>query len=284
MTSKIPIIGAHVSAAGGPKNAVANAQKIGAEAVQIFGASPQSWRTRQPSMEDVAAYREVYVASDLKKCYLHAAYLVNLASSNPDFYTNSVQSLTDHLRIAEAIGAEGLIFHLGSSKGWSREEAIAQEIEGVKKVLRAVQGRAKLFLENSAGGGDKIGATIEEVAQILKGVNSERVAVCYDTAHGFEAGLVSAYTKASVKSLFDKWDAAVGLGKLKVIHANDSMTAAGSFHDKHENIGEGHIGLSGFKALAGETRLHDKSWLLEVPGFEGTGPDRRNIEILRSCF
>lgn len=281
---KIPTIGGHVSAAGGLKNAVANAKAIGAEAMQIFGASPQSWRTKQPSEEDVAAYREAYESSGLKGCYLHAAYLVNLASSNPDFYTNSVQSLTDHLKIAEAIGAEGLIFHLGSSKGWNRKEAIAQEIEGVKKVLRAVPGRAKLFLENSAGGGDRIGATLEEVAQILKGANSDRVAVCYDTAHGFEAGLVPAYTKASVKSLLDTWDTAIGLGKLEVIHANDSMTAAGSFHDKHENIGEGHIGLVGFKALAGEARLHSKTWLLEVPGFEGAGPDRRNIEILRSCF
>lgn len=278
------IIGAHVSAAGGLKNAVTNARSIGAEAMQIFGASPQSWRTKQPSAEDVAAYRGAYESSGLKGCYLHAAYLVNLASSNPDFYTNSVQSLIDHLKIAEAIGAEGLIFHLGSSKGWNREEAIAQEIEGVRKVLAAVPGKAKLVLENSAGGGEKIGATIGEVAQIFKGANSDRVAVCYDTAHGFEAGLVSAYTKASVKRLFDEWDAALGLGAIEVMHANDSMTAAGSFHDKHENIGEGHIGLPGFKALAGEKRLHDKVWLLEVPGFEGSGPDRKNIEILKSCF
>ncbi|MDO8469529.1 MAG: deoxyribonuclease IV [bacterium] len=279
-----PIIGGHVSAAGGLVNAVTNAQAIGADAIQIFGASPQSWRAKHPSADDVARYRDVYAKSGLRGCYLHAAYLVNLASANPDFYMNSVQSLVDHLKIAAAIGADGLIFHLGSSKGIDRDAAIEQEIEGIKKVLKAVPGTAKLLLENSAGGGDKIGATIEDVARLFNGAASDRVEVCFDTAHAFEAGIITEYTPANITKLFDAWDTAIGMENLTVIHANDSMTESSSHHDKHENIGEGFMGITAFKNLANEKRLHDKVWLLEVPGFDDEGPDAKNIGILRSCF
>ncbi len=222
--------------------------------------------------------------SGLKAAYLHAAYLVNLASSNDIFYLKSVRSLVDHLKIADALGINGLIFHIGSSKGMSREAALDQEVEGMKKVLKEVPGHTHLLMENTAGGGEKIGAAIEEMEYLFKKVNSERVKVCFDTAHALEAGQIMEYTGEMVKKLFDEWDRAVGLENIEVIHANDSKTAAGSHHDKHENIGQGFIGIDGFRALAGEPRLRDKVWLLEVPGFEDEGPDAKNIELLRSCF
>ena len=298
MTTKLPTIGGHVSTAGlrlakagsghamagGVVNAILNAKRIGAEAIQFFGASPQMWAARGPSAEEAGKFRAAYKESGIKAAYLHAAYLVNLASSNDIFYMKSVQSLTDHLRIADALGIDGLIFHIGSSKGMSREAALAQEVEGMKKVLAAVPGHTHLLMENTAGGGEKIGASIEEIAHLFKAVNSERVKICFDTAHAFEAGLIAEYTPEAVKNLFDAWDKVVGLENLTVIHVNDSKTIAGSHHDQHQNIGEGHIGLKGFRALAGEKRLHDKAWLLEVPGFEDEGPDAKNIKILKSCF
>ena len=284
MTSKSPIIGGHVSTAGGVWNAVANAKRIGADAIQFFGASPQMWVARGPKEEEAKRFREAYRASGINAAYLHAAYLVNLASSNDIFYLKSVKSLVDHMHIAEALGINGLIFHVGSSKGMSRAAALAQEIEGMKRVLDEVPGTTQLLMENTAGGGEKIGATVEEMAHLFKEVNSPRVKVCFDTAHAFEAGLITEYTPENVKKLFDAWDAAIGLENLTVIHANDSMTEAESHHDRHQNIGEGHIGLKGFKALASEKRLHDKAWLLEVPGFEDAGPDEKNIKLLKSCF
>ncbi|MEK7512860.1 MAG: deoxyribonuclease IV [Patescibacteria group bacterium] len=280
----MPIIGGHVSAEGGVASAVLNARRIGADAIQFFGASPQSWTTRQPTTDNVQRFKEAYVKSGLKAAYLHAAYLVNLASSNDIFYLKSVRSLVDHLKIADALGINGLIFHIGSSKGMSREAALDQEVEGMKKVLKEVPGHTHLLMENTAGGGEKIGAAIEEMEYLFKKVNSERVKVCFDTAHALEAGQIMEYTGEMVKKLFDEWDRAVGLENIEVIHANDSKTAAGSHHDKHENIGQGFIGIDGFRALAGEPRLRDKVWLLEVPGFEDEGPDAKNIELLRSCF
>ncbi|MEK7089540.1 MAG: deoxyribonuclease IV, partial [Patescibacteria group bacterium] len=277
-----PIIGAHIS--GGLTTCVENAEKIGARAMQIFGSSPRMWRTRMPLTGEVAEYKKVLAKSSVKAVYLHAAYLVNLASSSTEIYTYSMQSLMDHLKIAEVIGAEGVIFHLGSTKGGTREEGFAREIEAMKKVLQAVPGKAQLIMENTAGGGDKIGAEIVDIERLMHGVNSPRVKVCYDTAHGFEAGLVESYTQASVKKLFDEFDKELGVENIVAIHANDSKTISGSNHDQHENIGDGHIGIEGFKALAGEKRLYNKAWLLEVPGFLGEGPDEENIKLLTSCF
>lgn len=277
-----PIIGAHIS--GGLSASVLGAEKIGAHAMQIFGSSPRMWRTRMPLVAEIAEYKKALAKSNVRAVYLHAAYLVNLASSSPEIYAYSMQSLIDHLKIAELIGAEGVIFHLGSTKGGTREEGFAREIAAMQKILHAVPGKAELIMENTAGGGDKIGAEIADIARILHAVKSPRVKVCFDTAHGFEAGLVETYTPVSVKKLFDEFDKELGIENIVAIHANDSKTISGSKHDQHENIGEGHIGLAGFKALAGEKRLHDKAWLLEVPGFGGEGPDAENIKILTECF
>lgn len=277
-----PLIGAHIS--GGLIGSIENAEKIGAHAMQIFGSSPRMWRTRMPLVGEVLEYKKALAKSSVREVYLHAAYLVNLASTSPEIYAYSMQSLMDHLKIAETIGAEGVIFHLGSTKGGTREEGFSREIIAMQKILNAVPGRAQLIMENTAGGGDKIGAEIADIAQILHAVKSPRVKVCYDTAHGFEAGLVETYTPASVKKLFDEFDEKLGVENIVAIHANDSKTISGSNHDQHENIGEGHIGIEGFKALAGEKRLHNKAWLLEVPGFGDEGPDAENIKILTECF
>ena len=277
------LIGGHVSAAGGLQNAVANGEAIGANAIQIFGASPRTWTARIPESAEIGAYKERLRASGIREAYLHAAYLVNLASASYAIYERSVQSLIGHLSIAEAIGAEGLIFHVGSSKGISRDIALRQEAEGMKKVLAAVSGTSYLIMENTAGGGEKIGS-LEDLGLLMRRVGSKRVKVCFDTAHAFEAGLISAYTPGTVAKLCDELDAAFGLSRLIAIHANDSKTASGSHHDRHENIGEGYIGMSGFRALAGERCLREKTWLLEVPGFLDEGPDRKNVEILRACF
>ncbi|MEI6479491.1 MAG: deoxyribonuclease IV [bacterium] len=277
-----PIIGAHIS--GGLSVCVENAERIGAQTMQIFGSSPRMWRTRMPLADEVAEYKKVLGKSSIKKVFLHSAYLVNLASSSPDIYSFSIQSLMDHLKIADVIGAEGVIFHLGSTKGGDRDEGFEREVLAIKKVLSTVPGGTQLIMENTAGGGDKIGAEISDIARLLNSVNSPRVKVCYDTAHGFEAGLVESYTKESVKKLFDEFDKKLGIENIVAIHANDSKTISNSNHDKHENIGEGHIGINGFEALASDSRLHDKAWILEVPGFDGEGSDKKNIEILSSCF
>ena len=281
MTTK-PKIGGHVSTAGGLFNAFVNAEKIGAETVQIFGASPRQWLVRRPNEKELAEYHRWQKESQIT-VYLHGAYLPNLASPDASIFAKSVGNLRAHFEIANQLEAQGLIFHVGSGKETPKEEGMRQAIKAMKEILKSTSGPAKLVMENSASG-KKIGAWPEEMRIMLEGINSPRVKICVDTAHAFEAGLIEHYTPAGIKSFWDTWDKAVGIENIVALHVNDSKTIFNSHHDRHENIGEGYIGLEGFKNLAKEKRLWDKAWLLEVPGFDGTGPDKKNIEILKSLF
>lgn len=185
--------------------------------------------------------------------------------------------------IVDLLKAHGLIFHIGSSKPLPREGAVEVIAESMREILDRVPGNTHLIIENSAGGGFRIGSTPEEIGEIIRAVKSDRVKVCIDTAHAFEAGLLDAYTPAKIKMLFDRCDSAFGIDRIVALHVNDSKTIFNSHHDRHENIGEGHIGLDGFKYLTREKRISDTSWLLEVPGFENTGPDKKNVDILKAC-
>ena len=285
MTKKdLPLIGGHVSAAGGLYKAIENAEAIGADAIQIFGASPRQWHVAFPDKDAITRYHTALEKSRVQGVYLHAPYLVNLASTDEAMLKKSVRTLADHLKIANMIGANGLIFHLGSGKESPKDEAIKKATAAMQEVLKLAPGDAQLIMENAAGGGQRIGATPSDFAAIMDKIKSPRVKICIDTAHAFEAGLIEHYTPPLIKKMLDEWDRAVGLKNLVALHVNDSKTAFNSHHDRHENIGEGFIGLAGFRALAAEKRLHDKAWLLEVPGFAGEGPDKKNIDILRSCF
>jgi len=277
----MPIIGAHVSAAGGYKNAIKKAKEIGAECIQIFGASPRTYGVKMPSAEEVKKYKEELKQSGIAPVFLHAAYLVNLASPNAYIREQSIKNLTGHLKIAEMIGAEGLIFHIGSGKDSSRAEAIKKTAEGMKKVLSAQVGSAKLIMENTAGGGNSIGDTAEEIGEVFKKTGSRRVGVCIDTAHAFEAGMITEFTPAGIKKFLDKLNEYIGFNNIIAFHINDSKTLAGSHHDRHENIGQGYIGLDGFKNLARGKRMKNMPWILEVPGFDDNGPDKKNIDILK---
>lgn len=277
-------IGGHVSSAGGFYKAVERATAIGGTAMQIFGASPRSFHAPLPQAEEIKKYREALEKSPIQAVYLHALYLVNLATADEILFAKSEKSLADHFRIAEALGANGLIFHPGSAKGLTREEALNRQAEALKRIIKAVPGRTKLLVENTAGGGDKLGGPLEDIEYLVKKVASLRFGVCLDTAHAFEYGLVKEYSETECKKLFADFEKKIGLENLVVIHANDSKTPSASNSDRHENIGQGEIGLVGFKNLAKLENLRKKTWLLEVPGFEDEGPDAKNVQILKGCF
>ena len=280
----LPIVGAHVSAQGGLYKAFENAKKIGADAIQIFGSSPQQWSVRLPKEDDIKKFKDTLKESGNIPVFLHASYLANLASPNEITRANALQSLTGHLKIADLIDSQGLIFHIGSGKDQTKEDAMNLVVKGCQKILENVSGKTLLILENSSAGGAKLGSTPQEIGQIFKKIKSPRAKVCFDTAHAFEAGVIEYDSLEKIKKTFDEWEEHVGLENIVAIHANDSKTAFNSHNDRHENIGEGHIGLKGFQNLTREKRLRDKVWLLEVPGFDDTGPDAKNIKILKSCF
>ncbi|MCX6733531.1 MAG: deoxyribonuclease IV [Candidatus Peregrinibacteria bacterium] len=284
-TSVKALLGCHVSAAGGFYKAIENAEALGATCIQFFGASPRQWFTKMPTEDDVKKYKDHLKKSSVKAVYLHAAYLANLASPNAETYQKSITNLSEHLTIATMIGANGLIFHMGSGgKEITREEAIQKIISGMKEVLKNVPGTTQLIMENSAGGGQKLGNTAKELGEIFHAVGSSRVKVCFDTAHAFEAGAIAVYDPPTITKTFDEWDKHIGLKNIVTIHTNDSKTTYNSNHDRHENLGEGYIGIDGFRALAAEKRLRDAAWILEVPGFDDNGSDLKNMAILKECF
>lgn len=279
-----PKIGAHVSVAGGLYNAFANAQAIGAECVQIFGASPRQWAVKLPTPEAIQQFKQTWQTRGIGNVYLHAAYLANLASPDAVTREKSAQNLAAHLRICELLHCRGLIFHIGSGKEAPKENARRWVVDAMKEILKKVPGQALLIMENSAGGGQKLGATIDDLGVLYKAANSPRIKVCIDTAHALESGIIERYEPTSIATWLKQIDRAVGLHNVVALHVNDSKTPFNSHHDRHENIGQGHIGIDGFRALAKEKCLWDKDWLLEVPGFDDHGPDKKNVDILKSCF
>lgn len=280
-----PKIGAHVSVAGGLKNGILKARAIGAECVQIFGASPQAWAAPGHAPDAIREFQKLREEAGIGPVYLHAAYLVNLASPDLLLRKKSEVNLTEHLKIANQIGADGLIFHIGSGRGLPEgKEAEKIVASAIGRILDSVNGKALLIIENSAGGGEKIGDEPEEIGRIMERAGSPRVKVCWDVQHGFAAGITERYDAAGVSALAERLERSFGLSNLVAFHMNDSKTDFLSRHDRHENIGEGRIGLAGFQTLAGEPRFSEAAWILEVPGFDDRGPDAENVRRLKACF
>lgn len=279
-----PLIGAHVSVAGGLYKGIENVTAIGAECIQIFGASPRQWGAGLPSAAEVQKFKDAWKASKIQSVFLHAPYLNNLASPEAATIAKTIKNMTAHMTIANMIGATGVVFHTGSGKAEgekARAESLKKAVGTMKQILKNTPGDTKLIIENVAGGGARLAATPKEIGQMVDMCDDERVAVCYDTAHGFEAGLIKEHAPETIKKLFDEFEKYVGCKRIIAVHANDSKTEFDSHHDRHENIGQGFIGKDAFKHLAAEKRLAHTHWFLEVPGYDNLGPDKKNVDILK---
>lgn len=274
-------IGAHVSAAGGIANAVERALSIGSNCFQIFVTSPRTWKQSQISDEQAAAFRALVQERDLAPVFIHAMYLINLASENEELLERSIDALAYTLTTAERIGVQGVMYHTGSRKDRDPAEAVAQVIGAMKEILKRAPGTSQLIVEGAAGQGGAMGSRFEELGEMVRGAGSDRVKVCLDTCHAFAAGH-DIRTKDGIDRMLNEFDAAVGLNNLVVLHANDSKFGLGEARDRHENIGEGKIGSEGFRAMLQNEHLKSLPWILEVPGFDDLGPDKKNIDRLKS--
>lgn len=286
MSNQKPVLGAHVSVAGGLYRGIENGTAIGAECIQIFGASPRQWGALLLGTEDVKKFQDAWKGSSIQSVFLHAPYLNNLASPDEMTIAKTIKNMTAHMTIAHMIGATGVVFHTGSGKAdgaVAREASLKKAVLTMKEILKNSPGDTKLIIENVAGGGARLAATPKEIGQMMEMVNNKRVAVCYDTAHGFEAGLIKEHTPETIKKLFDEFDREVGCEHIIAIHANDSKTEFDSHHDRHENIGQGFIGKKAFEFLMAEKRIAHTHWFLEVPGYDGLGPDKKNMDALKEC-
>ncbi|MBM3139471.1 MAG: deoxyribonuclease IV [Chloroflexi bacterium] len=279
-------VGAHVSSSGGIYAAIERGEAIGAEAIQIFPSAPQTWRATAHTPEALARFRELHAASAIGEVWLHNIYLANLATEDPEMLEKSVASVVHALTVADAIGARGVVLHTGSHKGRGLDEVHRQVCETLARILDAAPGSAKLALENAAGHGGVIGGKFAELGTLLHTVRDPRLAVCVDTCHAFAAGYDLA-DREGLAITMTEFDSEIGLEHLAVVHANDSKLALGSERDRHENIGDGHIGREGFRTIVESGAFAGKAFLLEVPGIpdeagKQDGPDAENVARLRA--
>lgn len=273
-------IGAHVSSSNSIEKSIERARELGAETLQLFASAPQSWRTAVHGDTACAAFRQSATDCGIDNAFLHAIYLINLAASDPAHLHRSIGSLTLALQTAGRIGARGAVVHTGSHKGAGFESVLPQIAGAIHDVLNDTPSDTWVILENSAGMGGSIGSSFAELGSIIREVGSGRVRVCLDTCHALAAGY-EIRTPEGLEATLSEFEREIGLDRLAVIHANDSKVDLGGGKDRHENIGEGFIGVEGFTTMMSHPVFAELPLILEVPGFEGGGPDQRNIQILR---
>ncbi len=269
--------GMHVSAAGGLWNAPVNAKALGCETYQMFSRSPQGGPAPKLTKELVAQFRAANEAGDFDAFVIHAPYFINFASSQPRIRHGSASIVREELDRGSLLGAAYLMFHPGSAKDMGEEEAEKAVIDGLNTVLDGYKGTTRLLIEISAGAGMIIGDNFEEIARILKKLKSKKVGVCFDTQHAFASGY-DLRTKEAVYATIKNLDDAIGLERVFMSHCNDSMVPLGGKKDRHEHLGEGEIGLEGFKAIVNHPKL--KHWLLilETPW---DGKEKKDLALLK---
>ncbi len=283
--------GAHMSTAGGLHKAPERVSNIGGNCLQIFSTSPRGWKPAEISKEQVEKFQQAKREYGVDPVYFHAAYLINLAGS-PATQEKSVRSLTAELQAAERLGVKGTIVHLGSFlKDAQGREADRHKTEfgseydellgNIRTVLQATPPETLFIIENM--GMRKIGLALEEIAFLIKELKDERVRVCLDTCHLHAAGYdLSGPDK--LQEFLDRFDKLIGLDRLEVWHINDSRDEFGSLRDRHENLKEGQIPAEVFTSLLNSDRIKDRPFILETPGFDDNGPDKDNMDILKSLI
>ena len=272
------LIGAHVSPSGGLPKAIERGVQRGALAIQIFNQSPRMWKPTTYREEDVAAFKEAMSASPIDAVLIHAVYLLNCASDDPDIRAKSLTSLTHSLRVGEKIGACGVVLHPGSAKTGDVGEAIARAGETIAEALQESEG-CELHLENTAGTGGTLGRSFDELAALLEASgDGKRLGVCLDSCHLLASGY-DIRTAAGMGSTLREATRKLGRGKVRSLHLNDSQTPLGSNRDRHANLGAGELGKEGCMAFLSAPGLQKLPCVLETPGENREGPGRKEIAL-----
>jgi deoxyribonuclease-4 len=273
------LIGAHVSPAGGPAKAVERGVERGCRAIQIFNQNPRAWKPTVYSDEQVAAFREAMDASDVKALLIHAVYLLNCASEDPEIREKSLASLVASLRAGAALGAVAVVLHPGSAlkDGRNAAAALGRAAETIAEALAESDG-CPLHLEDTAGAGGTLGRTFEELAALIEGAGGdERLGVTLDSCHLLASGY-DVRTAEKLAAVVDELDRVVGLDRLGSLHVNDSLAPLGSGRDRHANLGDGELGRAGCAAFLSEPRFEGLPCVFEGPGAAGKAVERTDVE------
>lgn len=274
-------VGVHTSIAGALANAARRAGEIGCDTFQMFSSNPRGWRTLDPSRDECDQFCAEREARKLSPLVIHDNYLINLASVDAEIRRKSIAAFRRELERALSLKADYLVAHPGSSKGSSPPVAIKTCIESLKKAAAGLSlNGLTVLIENTAGQGSAIGRSFEEVAEMVAGAGRELpVGACIDTAHSFASGY-SVHTAEGLAQAVKELDRTVGLGRVRVIHANDSKAAFDSHVDRHEHIGKGQIGAEAFARIVRHPKLRGIPFICETPVDE-PDDDKRNLEMMR---
>jgi deoxyribonuclease-4 len=274
--------GSHVSSAGGLWNAPENAAKIGCEVFQFFSRPPQGGAGVKIDDELARKFREACEKFKQELWVIHAPYIINFASTDERIRRSSLRIIREELDRGSSLGARAVMFHPGSARDVDLMTGIKMVADGINELLDGYTRETQLLIEVSAGSGNVIGDTFDEVRDILKRVKRADVGVCFDTAHAFASGY-DLRDAAAVKATFDVFDEEVGLDRLVMSHCNDSKVELGAKKDRHDTLGSGHIGLPGFEALLAEPRLKKLFWIVETP-VENQESDIETLKNIRESL
>ena len=272
------LFGAHCS--GGIKGALDRAIEIGADSVQLFAQSPRAWRFPEHAEEDLARFRERRADTGMGAVLVHALYLCNLATSDRTIYGKSRATMRSTVDAACAIGADGVVFHVGSHLGAGFKAGVKRCVPALREVLDRCSDATWLLLENSAGAGGTIGRSVDELAILVDALDRHpRLGVCLDSCHLFVSG-VDVGEPDAVATVLAEIDDRIGLDRLRALHVNDAAAPLGSNRDRHANVLEGELGER-LGAFVAHPSVQGLPALMETPGPDGHGPDAAEMQKLR---
>lgn len=269
-------IGAHLSSSGGIHTAVDRAEAVGAESLQVFTQSPRAWRPTNHDPANFEKFRERRAEVGLHGVLCHALYLCNLAAPDDAIYAKSVAAMRKTMEVAGEIGADAVVFHIGSHLGSGFEHGLERVLPAMEQVLELSTDETWLLMENSAGAGGTIGRSIDELATIYERLDGHpRLGVCLDSCHLYVSG-IDVTDAAQLDALLDDVESSIGLDRLRALHVNDSASPLGSNSDRHANIGEGLLGEE-LGVFLGSPRLQGLPAVLETAGPDKHGPDANEV-------
>ena len=275
------LFGGHVS--GGVKAAPVRAKEIGANALQLFVQSPRAWRFPNHDPEVLASFPERARDAGVEATLVHAIYLCNFASPDDELFEKSVATLRSTVDTACAIGAEGVVFHVGSHLGSGFEAGLERAAPAIAQVLERCSESTWLLIENSAGTGGTIGRSLEELASLVDRLDGHpRLGICLDSCHLWASGY-DVTDRAALDALLEDLDRLIGADRLRALHVNDSQTPLGSNRDRHANLREGLIG-DGLSVFLGHPRFQELPAVVETEGQHGKGADEHEIRKLRELW
>jgi len=274
------LMGAHVSASGGYSNGINRGMELKCESIQIFPSAPHSWATKELQPEDALEFKHKIKQSKIESVYLHAIYLLNLATEDNSHLHKSINAMVDFLNISNDLGAVSVVLHPGNHKGIGQIKGQGILQDALKQVLDQTPPRTLISIENMAGAGTQLCSDFDQIIDIIKNIGDSRIGICLDTQHAFACGYdIRDYNTCD--QIISLIESEIGLNNLHLIHANDSKTPLGSKLDRHENLGDGHIGDIGFQNLMHRLKDTDIPFILEVPGYSKSGPDSQSVMYLK---